>query len=126
MKKSVKTIILILIIATLVIPITYSYATEKIKGNMAGKEFFEISEKEIPRNENIEMTINLGTINYNKFKFELKSSNSIENIKIDKEQNESTKSIGIDKNNKELIIEVDKEQTNLNKINLYYEIPRKC
>ena len=120
MKKNIKITLVVLILVALLLPITYSDAIEKVKN----ESFFEIYELEVTKDDKIEMTINLEKINYNKFVFELQSSHNMENIEIDNnKQLQNNENLEIEKNNNEIIIEIDKEMTNLNTIILYYQIP---
>lgn len=114
MKKSIRNILIKLILIALLIPITYSYAI----GENKEKSFFETSKQEYSKNEKVEMTINLDKIKYNNFRFELESSENMQNVEINSGEN-----LDIEKNEKEIVIEIDKQTTNLNTITLYYQIP---
>lgn len=123
MKKSIRSILVILILIALLIPITYSYAIEGIKLDNKEKSFFETSKLEYSKNEKVEMTINLEQIKYNKFVFELQSSGNMQNVEIN--SNENSKTLVAQKSENEIIIEIDKLTTNLSSITLYYQIPEK-
>lgn len=125
MRKNIRVIFSILVIIALIIPITYSYAIEKIGGNINEKSFFEISSLEATKNEKIEMTINLDEIKYNKFLFELKSSQSLEDVEVSEELVNNSKDLEVEKSSNEIAIEINKETTNLDTITLYYQIPEK-
>ena len=118
MKISLKKAVAIISILALLIPITYSYALSVVKPNMKEKQFFEISKTEFTKNEKVEMIINLDSIKYNEFIFELKSDEVIENVEI-----VQSDEIDAEKNNNEIIMEVNKAKTNVKTINLFYEIP---
>lgn len=118
MKKS---ILVILILIALLIPITYSYAIESLKVANKEEAFFETSKLEYNKNEKVEMTINLEQIKYNKFVFELQSSENMQNVEIN--SNENSKTLVAKKSVNEIVIEIDKLTTNLNTITLYYQIP---
>ena len=114
MGKSLKIVILLLIVVLLV-QITYSYAIEQ---NGAEKQFFEVSKLEVTKNETIEMTLNLNRISYDMFLFELQSDETIENLEI-----AANDEITAEKSHHEIAMEISKKDTNLNTINLYYTIP---
>lgn len=119
MKKNFKIFFVIVSLLVLVLPITYSYAiganTEEIKKE---KQFFEISKLEVSKSEKVEMTLKLDTIKYNDFIFELKSNEVIKDVKITESEN-----LTAEKNDNEIVMEINKEKTNVKTISLYYEIP---
>lgn len=119
MTKNLKLILAILLLISILLPITYSYALEKTNQNMNNKLFFEISKLEVNKNEKVEMTLNLDSIKYNNFIFKLQSSETIQNIEITQNNNVET-----EKNNNEIVMEINKEKININTINLYYIIPQ--
>lgn len=144
MKKNIKFILIMLMLIVLVLPITYSYAKagESAGTNALTKSFFEVSKLEVAKSEKVEMTINLDEIKYNKFLFELESSESIDNLKGDNNieitngvkalNNSETANTGTladsgkleaEKSGNEIAIEINKETTNLSTITLYYQIP---
>ena len=118
MKKNLKIVFIISLILVLLIPITYSYALSIIEPGKNEKQFFEISKTEFAKNEKVEMTINLDSIKYNEFTFELKSDEVIENLEI-----EQSDKITAQKNNNEIVMEINKSKTNVKTINLLYSIP---
>lgn len=118
MKKNVKILFIVIIILSLLLPITYSYALSLVEKVENEKFFFEVSKTEVTKNEKIELILNLDNIEYNEFIFELKSDEVIENVEI--AQNDE---IEAKKNNNEIIMEINKEKTNVKTINLYYSIP---
>lgn len=119
MKKNFKIFFVIVSLLVLVLPITYSYAmgvnTEEIKKE---KQFFEISKLEVSKSEKVEMTLNLDTIKYNDLIFELKSNEVIKDVKIIESEN-----LTAEKNDNEIVMEINKEKTNVKTISVYYEIP---
>ena len=117
MKKNLKKVFIIILIVALLIPITYSYALSVVEPNMNEKQFFEISKTEFTKNEKVEMTINLNSIKYNEFIFELKSDEVIEDLEI-----AQSDEIEAEKNNKEIVMEINKAKTNVKTINLFYRI----
>lgn len=113
MKKSFKRTFIMLLIFTFTFPITYAYAIDK------SEIFFEISKLEVTKNEKVEMTLNFDKIEYNKFLFELESSEDLQDIQVlDSEDN-----LDVEQDNNEITFEIDKENTNLTNITLYYQIP---
>lgn len=118
MKKSLKIILIIILLIALLLPIRYSYAIVKKEPSLKEKQFFEISNLEVAKSDKIEMILNLDAITYNEFIFELQSNENIENVEISQDNNVET-----EKNNNEIIMEINKENTNVNTINLYYLIP---
>lgn len=123
MRRNIKVILSILAMIALILPITYSYAIEKIGGDINEKSFFEVSSLEVAKNEKIEMTINLNEIEYNKFLFELESSQNLEDVEVSKELVDNSKDLEVEKRSNEIAIEIDKGTTNLSTITLYYQIP---
>ena len=118
MKKNLKLVFIIILIFVLLIPITYSYALSIVELGKNEKQFFEISKTEFTKNEKVEMTINLDSIKYDEFIFELKSDEVIENVEI-----AQSEQIEAEKNNNEIVMEINKEKTNVKTINLFYSIP---
>lgn len=118
MKKNFKIVFVIISLMVLLLPITYSYAIAQIEPNEKEEQFFGISKMEVTKNEKIEMTINLNSIKYNEFLFELRSDNVIENVEI-----EQSDEVSAEKNNNEIIMEINKEKMNIKTINLSYSIP---
>lgn len=129
MKKILNIILISLLLATFILPNTYSCAIERT--------FFEISKSEVSKNDKIEMIINLSQIKYNKFLFELKTSSDIENIEISKNETTSNTDkitdgvnkitdagIEVEKSGNEITIEIDKETNNLDTLVLYYQVPQ--
>lgn len=113
MKKYIKIILIILLLISLVLPFTYSYAIDKIQE----ESFFEVSNTQVTKTENIEMTMNLEQIKYNKFIFELKSDENIGDIDVEEDQ------IEVEKSNNEIVMEIDKQNNQLKNIALSYTIP---
>lgn len=114
MIKYIKNSVIILIVIALIIPFTYVYAI----GSEDNKEkmFFEISKLEISKEEKIELMLNIDKITYTKSIFELNSSENIEDIEVDNE-------LEMEKQHNEIVIELDKENTTLNLITFYYDVP---
>lgn len=113
MKKYVKIVLIILLLIALVLPLTYSYAIGKIQE----VRFFEVSNIQVTKTENIKMIINLEKIEYKKFIFELKSDEDISDIDVSEEQVETQK------NNNEIVMKIDKQSNQLKDIVLSYTIP---
>lgn len=118
MKKNLKKVFIVILLLSLLIPLTYSYALSLAEPDVIQKQFFEISKKEVTKNEKVEMTINLDVIKYNEFTFTLTSDEVIENLEITQSEE-----ITAQQNNNEIVMEINKEETNVQTINLYYSIP---
>ena len=118
MKKNLKIFFIIILLFTLVIPITYSYAMSIMQPDKNEKQFFEILKTEVTKKEKVEMIINLDEIDYNEFVFELNSDEVIENLEVSQDENILTQ-----KNNNEIVMQINKSKTNVNSINLFYSIP---
>lgn len=122
MKKILNIVLISIVLVTFILPSTHSCAIEEA--------FFEISELEVSKNDKIEMIINLNQIKYNKFLFELKASEDIENVEIG--GNEITYNtdkitdagLEVEKSGNEISIEVNKETNNLDSLILYYQVPQ--
>lgn len=113
MKKYIKIISIILLLISLVLPLTYSYAIDKFQEN----KFFEVSNTQVSKTENVEMIINLENIQYNKFIFELESDQNISEIDVSEGQ------VEIEKGNNEIVMEINKQNNQLKNIALSYTIP---
>ncbi|MBO5397971.1 MAG: cadherin-like beta sandwich domain-containing protein [Clostridia bacterium] len=109
MKTNFKIGVIVLLIIAIIIPFTRSYAT-------AEKSFFRISKEEVTKNEKIEMTINIENIPYEKSIFELNSNQNLENIEIQS-------NVEAEQQANQIIINLNKAETNLNTITLFYDIP---
>ena len=76
------------------------------------------------------MIINLNQIKYNKFLFELKASEDIENVEIggneitDNTDKITDAGLEVEKSGNEISIEVNKETNNLDSLILYYQVPQ--
>ncbi len=117
MNKKIKLIIVILMVLT-ILGINISYAISN--SNMPG--FFEVNKTEIAKGETLEMTIDLSKIDYKKFEFVLTSNVKIEGIYTDEKVTDKDDII-LNKEDNDIVIDINKEQSNLNKIVLYYQIP---
>lgn len=122
MKKILNIVLISIILVTFILPSTHSCAIEEA--------FFEISELEVSKNDKIEMIINLNQIKYNKFLFELKASEDIENVEIggneitDNTDKITDAGLEVEKSGNEISIEVNKETNNLDSLILYYQVPQ--
>ena len=114
MSKKIKTGIGILILI-IMISVHVSYAII----NQSEKEFFRVNKEEISPEETLEMTFDISSIKYNKFKILLTSNVDSENIYTENQEN-----ITIENNENDISIDVDKENLGLSKITLYYPIPK--
>lgn len=102
-------ILLVVIIVFLEIFFSFQYV-------YAINSFFEVKEREVSKESNVELIINLEKIEYDKFKFELVSDAELSSIN-------TSENIEVEKNDNEIYIEIDKKVTNLNKIIFTYKIP---
>lgn len=118
MKKNLKMIFIFVVLLIGVIPIIYSYAMPNIAPEKNEKQFFEIAKTEVVKNQKVEMVINLDSINYNEFIFELQSNEDIGNLEITQSDE-----VTAQKNNNEIVMQINKEKANVKTINLYYKIP---
>ena len=118
MKKNLKKVFIVILLLSLLIPLTYSYALSLAEPDVIQKQFFEISKIEVTKNEKVEMIINLDVIKYKEFTFTLTSDAAIENLEITQSEE-----ITAQQNNNEIVMEINKEKTNVETINLYYSIP---
>ena len=122
MKKILNIVLISIVLVTFILPSTHSCAIEEA--------FFEISELEVSKNDKIEMIINLNQIKYNKFLFELKASEDIENVEIggnkitDNTDKVTDAGLEVEKSGNEISIEVNKETNNLDSLILYYQVPQ--
>lgn len=122
MKKILNIVLISIVLVTFILPSTHSCAIEEA--------FFEISELEVSKNDKIKMIINLNQIKYNKFLFELKASEDIENVEIggneitDNTDKITDAGLEVEKSGNEISIEVNKETNNLDSLILYYQVPQ--
>lgn len=120
MKKSFKITTSIIMVIVLLINVINSYAVTDEKSK---KSFFEIQKTEVTKKETIQMNLNLEEITYTKFTFKLESNVNIKNVKFDEKLENDSKEVNIEKSNNEIIIEINKENTNLDVITLNYNLP---
>lgn len=111
MNRKIKIGISILLLI-IMISVHVSYAI----GNQNEKDFFKVNKEEISPEEILEMTFDISSLKYNKFKILLKSNVNSEDI--------YTENLSIDNNENAISIDVDKEKISLNQIKLYYPIPK--
>ena len=111
MSKKIKVGICFLLLI-IMISVNISYAIS----NKNEKEFFEINKEEISPEETLEMTFDISILKYNKFKIVLKSNVDSNDIYAE--------NLTISNNENDISIDVDKEKMNLDKITLYYPIPK--
>ena len=120
MKKSFKITTSIIMVIVLLINVINSYAVTDEKSK---KSFFEIQKTEVTKKETIQINLNLEEITYTKFTFKLESNVNIKNVKFDEKLENDSKEVNIEKSNNEIIIEINKENTNLDVITLNYNLP---
>ena len=109
MKKILPTIFILIIALAVIVPYSYS-------GNTS-KQFFTISSEEVKAGDTLEMTINLNKIDYNQCKITLSTDLNVEDIYKDKDELELEIIDG------ELVINVNKEESSLEQITLFYMAP---
>lgn len=115
MKKIIKsTVILFMILMLLSIPISYAISNDN--GNQT---FLSVNKQEISTGEILEISINLNQIQWNQVKFTLSSDWDISSI-YSNDENE----VEIERENQDVTLEIDKSKLNIEKIVLYYQIPK--
>lgn len=117
-KNKLKIILVISLLGMLILHISYSYATGKVN-NIKEMKFFEVEKNEVAIGEKIKMTINIDKVKYEKFEFKLQSDCNISNLEINE------KDVSIKKENNEIIMNIDKNDSNIKTIDLYYGVPEK-
>lgn len=117
MNKKIRLIIVSLTVLT-ILGINISYAISN--SNMSS--FFEVNKTEIAQGETLEMTIDLSKIDYKEFEFVLNSNVKIASIYTDEKVTDKDDII-LNKEDNDIVIDINKEQLNLSKIVLYYQIP---
>lgn len=115
-KNKFKIMLIILMLGMLVLHISYSYAIEKTN-IIKEMSFFEVEKNEVAIGEKIKMTVNIDKVKFEKFEFNLQSDCNISNLEINEND------INIRKENNEIIMNIDKNTSKLETIDLYYEIP---
>ena len=118
MKKNLKITLGITLLISLLITRTYLYALASNMPEVNMKPFFEVTNTEVAKNEKVEMVINLESIKYDEFTFKLESDEIMDSVELPQ-----TEEINTEKNSNEIVMEVSKEKTNVQSINLYYSIP---
>lgn len=111
MKRKIISVISTVIILIISI-FQVSYAELNVNSN---NEFLSVNEEQIAQNETLAITFNLEKIKYDNFKIILDSN--INNNKIYTNDN-----ISLGKKSDSIIINIDKNKLNLNKITVYYSI----
>ena len=114
MSKKIKGIITVLILSIiLVMHISYAITNEK------KSEFFTVNKSEISPEETLEMTIDISKIQYKKFTFKLDT-----NVEVKEIYAKENTDVNIDNKSNDVNIDIDKSTINLDKITLYYVIPK--
>lgn len=113
MNKKITIGISILII--IIVGINISYASR----SQNEKDFFKVSKEEITPGETLEITFDISSLEYKKFKISLNSNIDVKDIYIKTNEN-----IEIENKEEAISIEIDKEKINLNQITLYYPIQK--
>ena len=112
MKKKIKIGISILLLIMISVHVSYAI------GNQNEREFFKVNKEEISPEEILEMTFDISSLEYDKFKILLKSNVNSEDIYAENQ------GISIDNNENAIGIDIDKENIGLTQIKLYYPIPK--
>lgn len=84
---------------------------------VSNTNFFKVNKQEISQGETLEMTLDISSINYEKFEFVLSSNLSAKSIVVNE-------SIQVENDNESIRISIDKEKFNLSKITFYYIVPK--
>lgn len=106
-KKSLICLLLIIVLITSIL-----FYTKQV---YAVDNFLEVEEKEVTKNDNVEIIININKITYNKFKIELTSDLELTDIN-------TKENINLEKGINKISLEIDKENVNLEKIVFSYKI----
>ena len=114
MNKKIKIGICILLLI-IMISVHFSYAIE----SQTEKDFFKVNKEEICQEETLEMTFDISSLKYNKFKILLKSNADSEDIYTENGEN-----VSIDNDKNDISVDIDKEKISLNQIKLYYKVPK--
>lgn len=104
--------ILLLII---IVGINISYASR----SQNEKDFLKVNKEEISPEEILEITFDIASLEYNKFKISLNSNIDVKDVYTQNNEN-----ITIEDKDDAIILEIDKEKINLNQITLYYPISK--
>lgn len=104
--------ILLLII---IVGINISYASR----SQNEKDFLKVNKEEITPGETLEITFDISSLEYKKFKISLNSNIDVKDIYTKTNEN-----IEIENKEEAISIEIDKEKINLNQITLYYPIQK--
>jgi hypothetical protein len=121
MKRKINLILVSLILLVIVgINISYAISSPNVPNDVSS--FFEVNNQELSSGETLEMTVDLSKIDCEQFELVLNSNVEIEKIYTD-ENGVDNSEIKLDKESNDIVINIDKEKLNLNKIVLYYQIP---
>ena len=108
MKKILPIVIGLVLSLAVIVPYSYS-------GN-ASKQFFTVSKEEVKPGETLEMTIDLNKIYFNKFKVTFSSDIDLKKVY------ENNDEIELETADDELIININKEESSMEQIKLYYDV----
>ena len=109
MKKLLPVVIILIMVLTIIVPYSFS--------RNANSSFFKVSKSQVNPGDTIEMTIDLNKIDYTLSKFTLLSDLNIDAIY------ENEEAIELEKDNDTIVININKEELDIDKITLYYDIP---
>lgn len=124
-KKKVKQriclmIAIIFIVIALLIPFVFAIPSQTVQNKESEeKTFFYVDSTTKTAGSILEMTVNLETIDYNSFLFNLTSNNkTLEEIDISEINDDAE----VEKENNSIVISGNKKEMNINEITLYYQI----
>lgn len=104
-----------ILLLLIIVGINISYASR----SQNEKDFFKVNKEEITPGETLEITFDISSLEYKKFKISLNSNIDVKDIYIKTNEN-----IELEDKEKVISIEIDKEKMNLNQITLYYPIQK--
>lgn len=104
-----------ILLLLIIVGINISYASR----SQNEKDFLKVNKEEISPEETLEITFDIASLEYNKFKISLNSNIDVKDVYTQNNEN-----ITIEDKDDEIILEIDKEKINLNQITLYYPISK--
>ena len=104
-----------ILLLLIIVGINISYASR----SQNEKDFFKVNKEEISPEETLEITFDIASLEYNKFKISLNSNIDVKDVYTQNNEN-----ITIEDKDDAIILEIDKEKINLNQITLYYPISK--
>ena len=104
-----------ILLLLIIVGINISYASR----SQNEKDFLKVNKEEISPEETLEITFDIASLEYNKFKISLNSNIDVKDVYTQNNEN-----ITIEDKDDAIILEIDKEKINLNQITLYYPISK--